>query len=109
MDEPVVSRERGMRRDWHRGYPERKLAGVCAGVAHALDLPLPVVRAVFLLLAVFPGVAGLGVTLYLILWLLMPAEPGAASPFDRMVETGKDLLGAGDARPRDSHDSHRDL
>lgn len=94
MDQPVTTRERRIRQEWHRGFPERKIAGVCAGVAHALDLPLPVVRAGFLLLAVFPGFRGLGVGAYLVLWLLMPAEPGAPSPLDRVIDAAKELLGA---------------
>jgi phage shock protein PspC (stress-responsive transcriptional regulator) len=108
MDQPVTTRERRVRQEWHRGFPERKVAGVCAGVAHALDLPLPVVRAAFLLLAVFPGFRGLGVGAYLALWLLMPAEPGAPSPLDRVIDAVKDLLGA-PSRERERGRSAQDI
>lgn len=46
------------------------LAGVCAGVAEYFGLDPKLVRLVWALAAVF---AGIGVLLYLILWLIMPA------------------------------------
>jgi phage shock protein PspC (stress-responsive transcriptional regulator) len=109
MDQPVTTRERRTRPEWHRGFPERKVAGVCAGIAHALDLPLPVVRAGFLLLAVFPGFRGLGLVAYLALWLLMPPEPGAPSPMDRLIEAIRELLGAPPQDRQRHGDEPRDL
>ncbi|MBR2318885.1 MAG: PspC domain-containing protein [Bacteroidaceae bacterium] len=46
------------------------LAGVCAGVAEYFGLDAKLVRVVWALAAVF---AGIGVLLYLILWLIIPA------------------------------------
>ncbi len=51
-------------------------AGVCVGLARWLGVDALVVRAAFVLLAVF---FGMGVALYLVLWLLMPKENGDLS------------------------------
>lgn len=49
--------------------PDRILAGVCSGLAYHLDLDPLWVRIVFLILALAGGV---GVLLYLALWILIP-------------------------------------
>jgi phage shock protein PspC (stress-responsive transcriptional regulator) len=95
--EPIEreSARRPALREWHRRHGERRLAGVCAGVAHELDLPITLVRTVFVLLTVLPGMHAAGPALYLVLWLLMPPAPGAPSAFDRAVRAGEELLGVG--------------
>ena len=50
---------------------DRKIAGVCAGVARYLDWNATAVRLLWLLLFLFAGTGGL---LYLILWIVMPIE-----------------------------------
>jgi phage shock protein PspC (stress-responsive transcriptional regulator) len=77
-------------RDWHRAVPERRIAGVCAAVAHNLGVSVTAVRAAFLLLALLHG---LGLALYLILWFLLPDEPNGSSGLDRAVEAWHTLLG----------------
>lgn len=47
------------------------IAGVCAGFAEYLDVDPTVVRVVYILLIFF---AGVGVLLYLILWLIIPKK-----------------------------------
>ena len=76
--------------DWHRGWPDRKLAGVCSAVAHHLGVSVTAVRAAFLLLALFQLS---GVALYAILWLLLPERPGAPSGLDRGIEIARSILG----------------
>lgn len=49
----------------------RMIAGVCTGLARYFGVDATVVRIIFVLLALF---AAGGVLLYLILWLVMPAE-----------------------------------
>ncbi len=49
------------------------IAGVCGGLARYLGVDATVVRVVFVLLALFAA----GLLIYLILWLLMPAESAA--------------------------------
>lgn len=47
----------------------KKIAGVCAGIAEYLGVDPTVIRVVWILLVVF---AGIGILLYLILWLVLP-------------------------------------
>ncbi|CUS02528.2 conserved protein of unknown function [Candidatus Promineifilum breve] len=49
------------------------IAGVCAGLARYLGVDATVVRVVFVLLGLFAA----GLLIYLILWLIMPAETAA--------------------------------
>lgn len=48
----------------------RILAGVCAGVARALGWDATLVRGLWILLSLF----GIGLVLYLALWLAIPQE-----------------------------------
>lgn len=50
---------------------DRKIAGVCAGVAQYYGWNVTVIRLLWLLLFLFAGTGGL---LYLILWIVMPNE-----------------------------------
>jgi phage shock protein PspC (stress-responsive transcriptional regulator) len=88
--------QRPVLREWHRRHAERRVAGVCAGLAHELDVPITLVRTVFVLLTVLPGMHAVGPVFYLALWLLMPPAPGVPSAFDRAVRAGAELLGVGD-------------
>ena len=96
VDQPAVQSGRSSLREWHRRFDERKIAGVCAGIAHQMDLPLTLVRAAFVVLAVVPGFSAAGVFLYLALWFLMPANPGASSGLDRVVDLVSTLSGSAD-------------
>lgn len=55
-----------------RSKKDRKLVGVCAGIAEYFDIDPTVVRVVFVFLGL-PGGAP-GVFLYLVLWLVMPEK-----------------------------------
>ncbi|MBR4297020.1 MAG: PspC domain-containing protein [Bacteroidaceae bacterium] len=46
---------------------DKKLAGVCGGIAAYMNLDATLVRAAFILLTLFTGV---GLIAYLVLWLL---------------------------------------
>ncbi len=76
--------------EWHRGFPEGRIGGVCAAVAHYLRFSLSAVRAAFVLLALFHG---LGVALYAILWFVLPDQPAGRSGLDRVVEAARALFG----------------
>ena len=54
-----------------RSKSDRKLAGVCAGVAAYFNLDPTVIRVVYVLLTL-AGTAGLWI--YLLMWLLIPEE-----------------------------------
>jgi phage shock protein C len=55
-----------------RPQADRKIAGVCAGVAEYFDLDVTLVRVVWLLVAIF---GGCGLLAYLIAWIVIPSEP----------------------------------
>lgn len=68
--------------DWRENelnrYPDEGMAGgVCLGMARYLDIDVAILRAVFIGLLVFSGV---GLVLYLALWVLVPEEPISAPP-----------------------------
>jgi phage shock protein C len=52
---------------------DRKLAGVCGGIAEYLGVDPTVVRIVYLVLTLF-SVAFPGILIYLILWALIPEK-----------------------------------
>jgi phage shock protein C len=58
-----------------RSKTEKVIAGVCGGVAAYLGLDPTVVRLAFLLL--IPA-SGIGLLLYLVLWISMPVEQNRA-------------------------------
>ena len=55
-----------------RPRADRKIAGVCAGVAEYFDLDVTLVRVVWLITAVMTGI---GLLSYPIAWIIMPEEP----------------------------------
>jgi len=91
MEHRVLDEGRSWLREWHRDWPERRIAGVCAGLAAQLELPLTLVRAAFVLGAVIPAFSGSVIVLYLALWFLMPAHADAPSGLDRVVEAVESL------------------
>ncbi len=63
----------------HRSRTEKMIAGVCGGIAEYLDVDPTIVRVLWVLVALL---AGTGILLYLILWIVMPLDvpqpPGSA-------------------------------
>ena len=53
---------------------ERKIAGVCAGLAEYFDLDLTLVRVLWLVGTFFSGIVP-GIIGYVIAWIVMPEEP----------------------------------
>jgi phage shock protein PspC (stress-responsive transcriptional regulator) len=99
MEHPV-STERRPLSEWHRGGPERRLAGVCTALARELAVPLPAVRAAFVLAVALPGIRVLAAGLYLALWFVTPPAPGEPSGLDRLVVVVEDLFSARSERPK---------
>jgi phage shock protein PspC (stress-responsive transcriptional regulator) len=56
----------------HRSRTDRKIAGVCGGLASYFNVDPTLIRVLFVVLAV---VGGSGVILYLALWLIVPNQP----------------------------------
>lgn len=84
--------------EWHRGHPDRRIAGVCSAVAHHLGISVTAVRAAFVL---FTLLHGFGVVVYGVLWFVLPDGPGGRSGIDRVVEAAKTLLGPDARHTRD--------
>jgi phage shock protein C len=55
-----------------RSSTDKKIAGVCAGLAEYFDLDPTIVRVIWLLAVFF---AGTGLLVYLILWIVLPLAP----------------------------------
>ena len=61
-----------MQKRLYRSRSDRKIAGVCGGIAEYFELDSTLVRIFAVLLAVFNGIGIIG---YLVCWLVMPNPP----------------------------------
>ena len=57
----------------YRSKTDTMIGGVCAGLANYLNIDPTIVRLVFVLMLLL---GGHGLLVYLILWLVIPQEPG---------------------------------
>ena len=57
-----------------RSTTDRKLAGVCGGLAEYFRVDATVVRLVWVILTIVPGAIVLGLVAYLVAWFIMPAD-----------------------------------
>lgn len=89
---------------WHRDHPERRLAGVCASLAHAFAVPVAVVRLGFVVFTIF---LHFGVLLYLTLWLVLPARPGEDSILESALHWLLAVIGAAQPRRHDTSVTQR--
>jgi phage shock protein C len=71
-----------------RSKADRKIAGVCGGLAEYLDVDSTVVRLVWAVLTIVPGVIVLGVAAYLVAWLIVPERPAMTSTGAQAVSPG---------------------
>jgi phage shock protein C len=55
-----------------RSIYDKKIAGVCAGVAHYLCVDVTLVRLIWLVLVIFP--IPMGLIAYIVAWIVMPKE-----------------------------------
>jgi len=62
-----------------RSVMDRKIAGVCGGIAEYLQIDSTIVRVAWIVLTFFPGAIVCGVAAYLIAWFAMPMNQRAAS------------------------------
>ena len=58
-----------MKKQLMRSSHDKKIAGVCAGVAHYLDMDQTIVRVIWGVLAFCYGA---GIVAYIILWIIAP-------------------------------------
>ncbi|MCB8942736.1 MAG: PspC domain-containing protein [Ardenticatenaceae bacterium] len=73
-----------------RSETDRLLAGVCGGIAAYIGVDSVLVRAAFLILLF---ASGIGLPMYLIMWIIMPLEssldkPGSAIMHDNFEDMG---------------------
>jgi phage shock protein C len=68
-------------RTWYRSPSGRMIAGVCAGLAEQFGISVTIVRLAFLLSALFGG--GMGLIVYVVLWVVMPLRPAMEPPAPR--------------------------
>jgi phage shock protein C len=59
-------------RKLYRSRTDRKLAGVCGGLAQYFNADATLIRVLFVVLAVL---GGSGLVLYLAMWIIVPNEP----------------------------------
>jgi len=72
-----ASASSGAKRPFARYSSDKKIGGVCGGVARYFDLDSTLVRAVWLLCVLLGGT---GLLAYLVLWVVMPLDPAPAPP-----------------------------
>jgi phage shock protein C len=59
-------------RKLYRSKTNRKLAGVCGGLAQYFNIDATLIRVLFVLLAVL---GGSGLVVYVAMWIIVPKEP----------------------------------
>jgi len=60
-------------RAWYRSRRDRKVAGVCAGLAEEFGVSVTILRLAFVLSMLLGG--GVGLIVYVVLWVVMPLKP----------------------------------
>ena len=74
---PGLSAATGPHKRLMRSSTDKKLGGVCAGLADYFDMDPTIIRVIWLLLVICGGT---GVLAYVILWLVLPLAPGGVVP-----------------------------
>jgi phage shock protein C len=62
-----------------RSATDKKIAGVCGGIAEYFDVDATPVRLLWVILSIFGGAVVGGVIAYLLAWLVIPKQPSALS------------------------------
>jgi phage shock protein C len=63
-------------RKLYRSRSDRKLAGVCGGLAEFFSLDPTLIRVLFVVLAL---AGGSGILIYLAMWIMVPNQPQGAA------------------------------
>jgi len=69
----VVSTSNALTRAWYLDPDNKRLAGVCAGLAEQFGVSVTIIRLGFVLGVILGW--GMGLVLYLALWAIMPNRP----------------------------------
>lgn len=65
-------------RAWYRSRRDKKIAGVCAGLADEFGVSVTILRLAFVLSMLIGG--GVGLIVYCVLWVVMPLRPEEPMP-----------------------------
>jgi len=65
-------------RTWYRSREHKRIAGVCAGLAEEFGISVTVLRLAFLIGTLVGG--GMGIVVYIALWVVMPYRPAGYDP-----------------------------
>lgn len=79
-----------MEKKLQRSSTDKVIAGVCGGLGKYFDIDPVIFRVAFVALFLL---AGNGILVYLILWLIMPEEPASAVDFAPEPEEPEQPLG----------------
>ena len=63
-----------------RSATDRKIGGVCGGLANYFDVDPTLVRLATVILAIYPGVIICGVLVYLLAWFIIPSATATLEP-----------------------------
>ena len=69
-----------MTKKLYRSLSDKKIAGVCGGIAAYFNVDATIIRVVFVLVSLFSA-AFPGLLIYLILCLVIPTEPLDGTPY----------------------------
>jgi phage shock protein C len=73
----VVGNHPPVRKKLTRSRTDRKIGGVCGGMAEYLDLDATLVRLIWLFVTIMSGVFP-GFVVYVLAWIIVPEEPAPA-------------------------------
>jgi phage shock protein PspC (stress-responsive transcriptional regulator) len=73
-DSPLPAAARGERRQLKRSTTDRKIAGVCGGLADYFGVDSTVVRLAWVIGTIVPGAIVFGIVAYLVAWFITPEE-----------------------------------
>jgi phage shock protein PspC (stress-responsive transcriptional regulator) len=81
---PGLSPATGAQKKLMRSSTDKKIAGVCAGLADYFDMDPTIIRLIWVLLFICGGT---GLLAYVILWIVLPVAPGGVVPTSQTVTT----------------------
>jgi phage shock protein C len=84
-----------------RSTTDKKIGGVCGGLAEYFDIDPLLVRLLFIILVI---VAGGGFLLYLILWIITPVKPASMDPSQN--RPNMENPGESHEAPKESSETH---
>jgi len=80
-----------MHRKFYRSQTDEMLGGVCGGLGEYFDIDSNLVRLVFVVLSIANGI---GILLYLAIWLIVPQAEAAKSSAKEQIRAGAEEIAA---------------